>query len=80
MIYAGFVRVPIGVIAAGVVIFLISGGWILASISGDYRLPSLYLFGFLAGFSELFVPNALKQVETGQTPGSEKRTAAATPG
>lgn len=65
MIYAGFVRVPIGVIAAGVVIFLISGGWILASISDAYRLPSLYLFGFLAGFSELFVPNALKQVETG---------------
>ena len=65
MIYAGFVRVPIGVIAAGVVIFLISGGWILASISDAYRLPSLYLFGFLAGFSELFVPNALKQVEAG---------------
>lgn len=63
MVYAGFVRVPIGVIAAGVVILLISGGWILASISDEYRLPSIYLFGFLAGFSELFVPNALKQAE-----------------
>jgi hypothetical protein len=63
MFYAGFVRVPIGVIAAAVVIMLISGQWILGSIDEDVRPWSYYLFGFLAGFSELFVPNFLKDVE-----------------
>ncbi|MEL6207094.1 MAG: hypothetical protein AAFR47_17520, partial [Pseudomonadota bacterium] len=63
MLYAGAVRVPIGVIAAAVVILLISGGWLMGSIRSE-DLPWTYLlFGFLAGFSELFVPNALKQVE-----------------
>jgi hypothetical protein len=65
MLYAGFVRIPIGVIAAAVVILLISGGWILGAVAPDLRPWAFYLFGFLAGFSELFVPNALKQVETG---------------
>jgi hypothetical protein len=74
MLYAGFVRVPIGVIAAAVVILLISGGWILSSVAPDYKIWAFYLFGFLAGFSEMFVPNALKQAEataTVQQPGAQ---------
>lgn len=65
MLYAGFVRVPTGIIAALVVILLISGGWILGALAAEYRPWSYYLFGFIAGFSELFVPNTLKQVEAG---------------
>ncbi len=67
MIYSGAVRVPIGVIAATLTTFLISGGWLLGSIDGQLLVWSLYLFGFIAGFSELFVPNALKQVEASAT-------------
>jgi hypothetical protein len=63
MFYAGFIRIMIGVIAAGVLLLLILGGWVLASIDPDYRFWSIYLLGFLAGFSELLVPNALKRVE-----------------
>ena len=63
MLYAGAVRVPIGLIGAGVVVLLISGGWLLGSIRAEYLPASYLLFGFLAGFSELFVPNTLKQVE-----------------
>lgn len=63
MVYSGIIRIPIGVIAAGVTIFLISGGWLLASIEPSYLPWTYLLFGFLAGFSELFVPNALRQVE-----------------
>ncbi len=63
MVYTGFVRIPIGVIAAGVAIFLISGGWLLAAIQSELLPWTYLLFGFLAGFSELFVPNALRQVE-----------------
>jgi hypothetical protein len=62
MIYAGFVRIPIGVIAAGVAILLIRGGWILGSVDDALAHWSMYLFGFLAGFSEYFVPNALKKI------------------
>ncbi|WP_209428439.1 hypothetical protein [Pararhodobacter sp. SW119] len=65
MLYAGFIRVPVGIIAAIVVIVLISGGWILNNLSDALRPWAYLLFGFIAGFSELFVPNALKQVETG---------------
>ena len=65
MYYTGFVRVTIGVIAAAVVVMLINGGWILSSIEPSYMLWTLYLFGFLAGFSEQFVPNALNQVDAG---------------
>jgi hypothetical protein len=64
MLYAGFVRIPIGVISAVVAVMLIKGGWVLATIQSSYMVWTVYLFGFLAGFSELFVPNALKQVET----------------
>ncbi len=67
MVYTGFIRIPIGVIAAGVAIFLISGGWLLASIGPDYLPWTFLLFGFIAGFSELFVPNALRQVESAST-------------
>jgi hypothetical protein len=63
MFYAGFVRIMIGVIAAGVLLLLILGGWVLASIDPQYKFWSFYLLGFLAGFSELLVPNALKRVE-----------------
>lgn len=63
MVYTGFIRIPIGVIAAGVAIFLISGDWLLASIEPNLKPWTYLLFGFIAGFSELFVPNALKQVE-----------------
>lgn len=63
MLYAGFNRTLIGVIAAGIVFLLISGGWILAGIDPQYRAWSIYLFALLAGFSELLVPNALARVE-----------------
>ncbi len=63
MLYAGFNRTLIGVIAAGIVFLLISGGWILAGIDPRYKAWSVYLFALLAGFSELLVPNALTRVE-----------------
>ena len=63
MLYAGFNRTLIGVIAAGIVFLLISGGWILAGIDPQYKAWSIYLFALLAGFSELLVPNALTRVE-----------------
>ena len=65
MLYTGFIRIPIGIIAAIVVIVLIEGNWILSALDPGTKTWSLYLFGFLAGFSELFIPNALKQVEGG---------------
>ncbi len=71
MVYTGFVRVPIGVLAATVAVMLIKGGWILATVQPQYMVWTMFLFGFLAGFSEAFVPNALKQVEgstTAKTP------------
>ena len=67
MVYTGIIRIPIGVIAAGVAIFLISGDWLLASIDDTLMPWTFLLFGFLAGFSELFVPNALRQVEAAST-------------
>ncbi len=63
MFYAGFVRVPIGVIAAAVVVWLIEGGWILGSVGDTFKSASVMLFAFIAGFSEMFVPNALNQVQ-----------------
>ncbi len=63
MIYAGFIRILIGVIGAGVVFLLILGGWMLTAIDAKYQLWSYALFAFLAGFSELLVPNALKRAE-----------------
>lgn len=67
MIYTGFVRIPIGVLAAIVAVMLIKGGWILGMVQADYMVWTVLLFGFLAGFSEFFVPNALKQVEASTT-------------
>jgi hypothetical protein len=63
MFYAGSVRIPVGVIAAAAVTWLVEGGWILNAVKPEYLAASVLLFGFLAGFSERFVPNALKQVE-----------------
>jgi len=70
MIYTGFVRVPVGLIAAGVVIILVLGDWILGNLAVENQLYSLYLFGFIAGFSEQFVPMALKSIEQGNRPES----------
>lgn len=67
MIYTGFVRIPIGVLGAVVAVMLIKGGWILGTVRDDYLMWTVLLFGFLAGFSEFFVPNALKQVEASTT-------------
>lgn len=67
MLYAGFVRIPVGMIAAGAVVLLLMGGWVLAGLEEGARAWSLLLLAFLAGFSEMFVPNALKEAE-GQTP------------
>ena len=67
MVYTGFVRIPIGVLGAVVAIMLIKGGWILGTVRDDYMMWTVLLFGFLAGFSEFFVPNALKQVEASTT-------------
>ncbi len=64
MFYSGFARILIGMIAAGVVVLLFDGRWILSGIEDGFRSPTIYLFAFLAGFSEYFVPNALKQVES----------------
>lgn len=62
MFYSGFSRVLIGVIAAAVVILLIRGDWVLGGLRPDIMPATYYLFGFLAGFSEMFIPNALKQL------------------
>ncbi|MEL7183234.1 MAG: hypothetical protein AAGK57_06270, partial [Pseudomonadota bacterium] len=67
MFYTGSTRILIGVIAAGVAVLLLLGEWLLASIQ-PAALPWTYLLlGFIAGFSELFVPNALRQVEAAST-------------
>jgi len=63
MLYTGVVRIPMGVIAVYIVLLLIKGEWILGSLDGGLLIWSMYLFAFIAGFSEMFVPNALKQVE-----------------
>jgi hypothetical protein len=73
MLYTGFVRVTIGVIAAAVVLMLVEGGWVLPQIEPRYMIWTVYLFCFLAGFSEHFVPNALNQAEASagvQAPGT----------
>ena len=67
MLYAGFVRIPVGMIAAGAVVLLLMGGWVLSGLEDGARAWSLLLLAFLAGFSEMFVPNVLKEAE-GQTP------------
>lgn len=64
MFYSGFARILIGMIAAGVVVLLFDGKWILSGIQDEVRISSIYLFAFLGGFSEYFVPNALKQAES----------------
>jgi hypothetical protein len=63
MIYAGVIRVPIGIIAASVVILLVEGDWFPLNVGKPIN-PWLYcLLGFVAGFSETFVPNMFKQIE-----------------
>ena len=60
MIYAGFVRIPIGLIAAGVVLLLVEGGWLLGGVDPARLGWNVYLFGFAAGLSEGLVPNILR--------------------
>jgi hypothetical protein len=64
MIYAGIIRVPIGILAASVVILTVEGGWFPTAADQAINPWLFCLLGFIAGFSELFVPNMLKQMET----------------
>jgi hypothetical protein len=64
MIYAGLVRVPVGVIAAAMVVLLAQAGWLPFAQNGVLGASGAYLLGFLAGFSEMLVSNALKQKAT----------------
>lgn len=64
--YSGVARIAIGAIAAMVTLWLLKGGWILASLDPFYMPSAALLLGFIAGFAERFVPNALKSIE-GQT-------------
>ena len=63
MFYTGFSRILIGVIAAAVVVLLISGRMMLSSVESDVQSWAFLLFGFVAGFSEMFIPNALNTLE-----------------
>ncbi|MGM0583621.1 MAG: hypothetical protein ACQEUZ_03090 [Pseudomonadota bacterium] len=62
--YSGVARIAIGAIAAMVVLWLLKGGWILASLDPHYMSTAALLLGFIAGFAERFVPNALKTIES----------------
>ena len=63
MAFAGAVRIPIGLIAAGAVMLLIGGGWLFDGGLGEMNtLYNAYLLAFAAGFSETFVPNTLTKV------------------
>ena len=64
LIYAGAIRIPVGVIAAAVIILLTEGKWVLGGLDEASKSGSLLLLGFVAGFSEMYVPNALKNVES----------------
>jgi hypothetical protein len=62
MLYAGFVRIPIGLIAAAVVMLMIGGGWFLSTETQTAETVHMALLAaFAAGFSESFVPNALNR-------------------
>lgn len=63
MLYAGTVRIAIGLIAALVMILLFLGQFF--PIDQAQQVWSLYLFGFMAGFSEMLIPNALKDTSPG---------------
>ncbi|WP_424932539.1 hypothetical protein [Amaricoccus macauensis] len=58
MIYTGTVRIMIGVIAALVMILLMLGDFL--PVSSEKMTWAMYLFGFMAGFSEMLIPDALK--------------------
>ncbi|MER2507191.1 MAG: hypothetical protein ABTQ27_00345 [Amaricoccus sp.] len=65
MLYSGAARILLGLIASTVASLLIFAGWLLSGVS-DTMLPyNFYLFAFIAGFSEYFIPNALKMTEAG---------------
>ncbi|SFI05093.1 hypothetical protein [Albimonas pacifica] len=63
MVVLGASRIATGAIAAGVAVLLIQGGWIMAGVDAAHAGTTLLLFAFLAGFSEMFIPNALKETE-----------------
>ncbi|MDF2233407.1 hypothetical protein P2H44_12670 [Albimonas sp. CAU 1670] len=63
MVVLGASRIATGVIAAGVAVLLIQGGWLMGGVDSERLSMTLLLFAFLAGFSEMFIPNALKETE-----------------
>ena len=71
--YTGFVRVPVGLIAAGVVVLLVKGDWFLGSVEDSLKIYAVYLLAFIAGFSEKFVPNALESVAEDEQEKSARR-------
>jgi len=68
MLFTGFIRIPIGVVAAAVTFALVQGEWLLGGLTPTSKLYGIYVLAFLSGFSETFVPNALKKVETDTAP------------
>lgn len=79
MFYSGVARILIGLIAASVVALLILAGWLLGGLDAAVKPYNFYLFAFVAGFSEYFIPNALKMAEAGapvKAPGVTSTTSA----
>lgn len=68
MIYVGLVRIPVGLIAAAVIVVLAQSGWMPGPAATDLDPGSLHLLGFAAGFSERLAPNILKQREAQALP------------
>ena len=63
MLWSGFIRIPIGFIAAAAAALLFAAGQIGGAGDGAGGVHAVVLLiGFLAGFSESLIPNALKSV------------------
>ena len=65
MLFSGYSRIVIGMIGSIVVLLLLNGHWVLESMKPETKLWNYYLLAFIAGFSEWFVPNLLRGVESG---------------